>query len=76
MYQNYKNGEVELCNVTVNDFIDATIDHLFSDSKIGENTWWRGEVVDVDVDCEDQKNSDFLSLTMNVKVMIKKMNGF
>ena len=76
MYQNYKNGEVELCNVTVNDFIDATIDHLFSDSEIGENTWWRGEVVDVDVDCEDQKNSDFLSLTMNVNVMIKKMNGF
>lgn len=48
-----------MCNVTVNDFIDATIDHLFSDSQTGENTWWRGEVVDVDVDSEDQENPDF-----------------
>ena len=64
-----------MCDVTINDFIDATIDHLFNDSESGENTWWRGEVVDVDVDSEDQKNPDFLSLTMNMKLMIKKMNG-
>ena len=31
--------------------------------------------MDVDVDSEDQKNPDFLSLTMNMKLMIKKMNG-
>ena len=38
LYQDFKNGEVQLCDVTINDFIDATIDHLFNDSESGENT--------------------------------------
>ena len=48
-----------MCNVTVNDFIYATIDHLFNDTESGEKTWQREEVVDVDIDSEDQENPDF-----------------
>ena len=51
-------------NVTVNDFIYATIDHLFNDTESGEKTWQREEVVDVDIDSEDQENPDF-SVTYN-----------
>ena len=73
LYQAFKNGNVQFCDVTVNDFIDATIAHLFNDSESGENTWWREEVVVVDVDSDDKKTADFLSLTMNMKVMLKKI---
>ena len=73
LYQAFKNGDVQFCDVTVNDFIDATIDHLFNDSESGENTWWREEVVVVDVDSDDKKTADFLSLTMNMKMMLKKI---
>ena len=73
LYQAFKNGNVQFCDVTVNDFIDATIAHLFNDSESGENTWWREEVVVVDVDSDDKKTADFLSLTMNMKMMLKKI---
>ena len=59
LFNDYKNGEAELCDVTENEFIDATIDHLFTDEVSGEATWSRAEVVDVDVDSEDKGNPDF-----------------
>ena len=37
----------------------SKIRNVSNDSESGENTWWRGEVVDVDFDSENPKNPDF-----------------
>ena len=59
LFEDYRNGDVKLCDVTVNTFIDATIDHLFTDKESSEDTWWRAEVVDVDIESQNKENPDF-----------------
>ena len=63
LYEDYKNGDVKLCEVLVEDFIDSTINHLYIDN--GEETWWGGEVFDVDIDSEDMENPDFFVTYVN-----------
>ena len=63
LYEDYKNGDLKLCEVSVEDFIDSTINHLYVDN--GEETWWRSEVVDVDIDSEDMVNPDFFVTYVN-----------
>lgn len=53
----------KLCEVSFEDFIDSTISCLYVDN--GEETWWRGEVVDLDIDSEDMKNPDFFVTYVN-----------
>ena len=55
LHQDFKNGKIQLYDATVNYFIDATTD-LFNDSKSRQNTWCKGEVVDIDLDSEDQED--------------------
>ena len=52
-----------MCKVSVEQFIDSTINPLYVDN--GEETWWRGEVVDVDIDSEDMENPDFFVTYVN-----------
>ena len=63
LYEDYINGDVKLCGVSVEDFIDSTINHLYVDN--GEQTWWRGEAVDVDIDSEDMEIPDFCDTFAN-----------
>ena len=63
MNEDYKNGDVKLCEVLVEDFIDSTINHLYIDN--GEETWCGGEVFDVDIDSEDMENPDFFVTYVN-----------
>ena len=39
-----------------------SISHLFRDESSSEETWWKGEVVDVDVESEDKFNPNFFVL--------------
>ena len=57
LQEDYKNGRVKLCEVSVENFIDSTINYIYVDN--GEETWQRGEAVDVNIDSEDMENSDF-----------------
>ena len=38
-------------------FIDSTNNYIYVDN--GEETWYRGKAVDVNIDSEDMENSDF-----------------
>ena len=76
MNEDYKNGDVKLCEVLVEDFIDSTINHLYKDN--GEETWCGGEVFDVDIDSEDMENPDFFVTYVKITPVVKKMkmSGF
>ena len=59
LFEDYKNEEVKLVEVVPEDFIEATISNLYEDKDTGEETWWRAEVADVDIDSEDMLNPEF-----------------
>ena len=42
----YIYGDVRVLEVSAEDFIDATISHLYTDEKTGADSWWPAEVVE------------------------------
>ena len=59
LFTDFQKSDVNLLEVTQEDFIDATIFHLYSDDDTGSETWWEAEVVDVDIDSVNLNNPDF-----------------
>lgn len=59
LFYDYKNGELKLAEVDVNDFIGASVKHLFIDDETGDEIWWEAEIVDVDDECENNLNPEF-----------------
>ena len=59
LYSDYKNGEANLLSVSTEDFIDASILHLYTEEESNNDTWWPAEVVDVDIESSDMNNPDF-----------------
>ena len=51
IYEDYTNGEVKVSELSSDDLIRATIDHL--------HTCWREDVVDIDEESENGDNPDF-----------------
>ena len=63
LYEDYKNGDLKWYEISVEEFIDLTINHLYIDNE--EETWCRAEVVDVEIDSEDMENPDFFVTYVN-----------
>ena len=61
LYTEYKNGEVELLPVCMEDFLDASILHCFLDETDNSHHWWKADVVDFDED-SNKENPDFFVL--------------
>ena len=49
---------MKILSVSYEDFIGASIKHMYKESKSKENIWWDAEVVDVDMDSTDMNNPD------------------
>ena len=67
LFDDFKNGDVHLLPICSEDFIDASILHLYTDDENNEDTWWPAEVVDVDIDSSDMSNPDFFVLYGDVE---------
>ena len=70
----YKNGDVKLCEDSVENFIDSTINYIYVDN--GKETWQRGEGVEVNIDSEDMENSDFFVIYFNYSSNEEDRNGW
>ena len=46
VFEDLNNGDVRVLEVSAEDFIDATISHLYTDEKTGADSWWPAEVVE------------------------------
>ena len=49
--------------VSYNDFIGASIKHMYEDSKSKENAKWDAEIEDVDLQSTDEDNQAFFILS-------------
>ena len=59
LYEDFKNEDLKIVEVVPEDFIGASISHLFIDAITGEETWWEAEVADMDIESSDRENPDF-----------------
>ena len=59
LYSDFKQEKLELLEVTIHDFIDAKISHLYEDDESGKEKWWVAGVADVDITSKNQQSPDF-----------------
>ena len=59
LYDDFLKGTLKPCDVTPEEFIDASIEVLYKDPDTGIENWWEAEVSDIDVDSLDPQNPKF-----------------
>ena len=60
LFDDLQNETLKLYEVEPEDFIDAKIETLYLEDDSNSETWWKGEVADIDTDeSEDASNPDF-----------------
>ena len=59
LFFDFKKDKLELIEVTTEDFIDATISHMYEDEETGQEKWWTAGVADIDVDSENKDSPAF-----------------
>lgn len=59
LFEDYKQGNLKLCDVLPEEFINAGIEILYKDSETGLENWWPAEVIEIDNDNEDPNNPKF-----------------
>ena len=60
LFDDFQNETLKLYEVEPEDFIDAKIETLYLEDDSNSETWWKGEVADIDTyESEDASNPDF-----------------
>ena len=75
IYSDFKNKELLLVEVTIEDFVGAHVEHLFVDDESGMEIWWEAEIVDVDEDSKNKNNPEFFVFTMKMEKNQKEIQS-
>ena len=59
LFDDFQNNTLKLHEVNPGDFVNAKIETLYLDNDSGFETWWEGEVADIDTNSDDPTNPDF-----------------
>ena len=59
LFDDFQNNTLKLHDVEHEDFVNAKIETLYLDNDSGFETWWEGEVADIDKNSDDPTNPDF-----------------